>query len=518
MSMASLSADGFAPLAAGCPSSSSPRAPRSPTVSRGSTPVPMTTLRSRSALASSSRAFARSRGAARANDPSCSPRAIYVSIPPSVGSSAARPKSSSVPRNSPSSSCSCVGLTRYSAARRSSTTSGTSRTTAPRTSSTSTSAICATRSTGPSIATTSRPFAAPGTASWHRPTMSRAIPIRLRLAALFATGTALVIGVGGAVFVTELSGALTNSLATGIESRAVLIATASRTRPVLSTGSRASNSFAQVLSSRGVVLDSSGLEARHALVAPTKLATITTRGILLPEPLGDGDDGLLYLESLPRGHDVLVVGTSLQPVDEALDNIEASLLIGGPVAVVLDAIASYMLAAEALRPVERLRRQAAAISEHDETTSRDIPRTDDEVAALARTLNDLLYRLQGALGRQRGFVSAAGHELRTPLANLKLELELAQRPGRSREELLAAIAGSADEVERLATVTGRLLLLAQSDERAPLVLRNHLDVVPVLTAAVDSCATIARERDVDLHLALRDPRLVADVDEVALSQ
>ncbi|HEY5273677.1 MAG TPA: ATP-binding protein [Acidimicrobiales bacterium] len=348
--------------------------------------------------------------------------------------------------------------------------------------------------------------------------MSRAIPIRLRLAALFATGTALVIGVGGAVFVTELSGALTNSLATGIESRAVLIATASRTRPVLSTGSRASNSFAQVLSSRGVVLDSSGLEARHALVAPTKLATITTRGILLPEPLGDGDDGLLYLESLPRGHDVLVVGTSLQTVDEALDNIEASLLIGGPVAVVLAAIASYLLAAGALRPVERLRRQAAAISEHDETTSLDIPRTDDEVAALARTLNDLLYRLQGALGRQRGFVSAAGHELRTPLANLKLELELAQRPGRSREELLAAIAGSADEVERLATVTGRLLLLAQSDERAPLVLRNHLDVVPVLTAAVDSCATIARERDVDLHLALRDPRLVADVDEVALSQ
>lgn len=347
--------------------------------------------------------------------------------------------------------------------------------------------------------------------------MDRPIPIRFRLAALFAAGTALVIGVGGAVFVTELSGALTNSLATAIETRAGVIATASRTRPVLSAGS-ASNSFAQVLSPRGGVIDSSGVDAQRPLVASTSLRSVGAHGILLPKRLSNGDDGLLYLARLPGSHDILVVGTSVHTVDEALDNIEASLLVGGPIVVVLAAIASYLLAGGALRPVERLRRQAAAISEHDATTSLDVPRTDDEIAALARTLNELLERLQGALGRQRGFVSAAGHELRTPLANLKLELELAQRPGRSREELLEAVAGCADEVERLALITERLLLLAKSDEHAPLIIRNHVDIAPVLKAVVDSFAGIARERDVEMHLGITDPPLDADVDDIALSQ
>ncbi len=64
--------------------------------------------------------------------------------------------------------------------------------------------------------------------------------------------------------------------------------------------------------------------------------------------------------------------------------------------------------------------------------SLDVPGTRDEIAALGRTLNGLLARLEGLLNRERGFTAAAGHELRSPLARLKTELELAGRPGRSR--------------------------------------------------------------------------------------
>lgn len=352
--------------------------------------------------------------------------------------------------------------------------------------------------------------------------MARPIPIRLRLAGLFAAGTALVIGVGGAVFVNELSGGLTNSLATAIESRAALIVNASRTRPsvALEESRPRSNAstFAQVLSPSGSVLSSSGAEARRALVSPGNLTQLSARGLLLQRSLGDGDDALLYLERLPRRDSVLVVGTSLQTVDEALDNIEVSLLVGGPIAVLLAAIASYLLAGAALRPVERMRRQAATISEHDETSSLDVPRTDDELAALARTLNELLARLQGALGRQRGFVSAAGHELRTPLANLKLELELARRPGRNHDDLIEAITAATEEVERLAMIADRLLLLAQSDERAELIVRRRVDIVPVLASAIESFTGIARERGVHLNLEADEPIIEADVDDGALRQ
>ena len=70
-------------------------------------------------------------------------------------------------------------------------------------------------------------------------------------------------------------------------------------------------------------------------------------------------------------------------------------------------------------------------------------------------MNDLLGRLQRALSRQRAFVADASHELRTPLAVLRGELELADRPGRSREELAAAVRSAAAEADRLARITRR---------------------------------------------------------------
>ena len=145
------------------------------------------------------------------------------------------------------------------------------------------------------------------------------------------------------------------------------------------------------------------------------------------------------------------------------------LAVGGAVFIAVAGLGAYGLARAALSPVERLRRQVAALSERGAAPGAgvaavEVPPTQDEVAALAGTMNDLLGRLQRALARQRAFVADASHELRNPLAVLRGELELAARPGRGLAELTAAVRGAGAEAERLARLTEDLLLLARSDE------------------------------------------------------
>jgi two-component system, OmpR family, sensor kinase len=98
-------------------------------------------------------------------------------------------------------------------------------------------------------------------------------------------------------------------------------------------------------------------------------------------------------------------------------------------------------------------------------------------------MNDLLGRLHDALARQRAFVADASHELRTPFAVLSAELELAAKPGRSREELVAAVTNASEEAARLNLLTNDLLLLATSDEDRFAARISPTDVADLLTKA-----------------------------------
>lgn len=170
----------------------------------------------------------------------------------------------------------------------------------------------------------------------------------------------------------------------------------------------------------------------------------------------------------------------------ALSQVERELAVAGAVFVAVAGAGAYVLAAAALSPVERLRRQVASISASAAVASLEVPATNDEIAALAVTMNDVLGRLQRALARQRAFVSDASHELRTPLAVLRGELELAGRPGRDRDELAAAVAAAEAEAARLSRITDSLLLLARSDEDR-LVMRTELtDIGELLRTSADA--------------------------------
>jgi two-component system, OmpR family, sensor kinase len=173
---------------------------------------------------------------------------------------------------------------------------------------------------------------------------------------------------------------------------------------------------------------------------------------------------------------VLVVGAPTEARADTLERLLVQLLIAAPIALLLASLLAYGLATAALRPVESMRRQAAAIRPSDRGRRLPVPDTDDEIARLGETLNDLLERLESARERERRFVADASHELRTPLALLRSELELAQRRPRSREELESALASAAEETERLSRLAEDLLALARADADGLALRRDEVHV------------------------------------------
>jgi signal transduction histidine kinase len=174
---------------------------------------------------------------------------------------------------------------------------------------------------------------------------------------------------------------------------------------------------------------------------------------------------------------------------DALHELALVLLAGGAVAVLVACLAGWVVAGWALRPVERIRAQASAITISGMDRRLPVPRTRDELHSLAGTLNDMLDRLDRSLRSEREFLERAGHELRTPLTALRAEVDLALHRQRTPDELTAALRSVGQETDRLARLADDLLVLARADDgrlplhREPVRLRELLASTAALFAA-----------------------------------
>ena len=137
----------------------------------------------------------------------------------------------------------------------------------------------------------------------------------------------------------------------------------------------------------------------------------------------------------PVDEGFLVVGTSREDADEALAALRNQLLIAGPLALAVAGGLGYLVAGAGLRPIERMRARAATISARTAGERLPVPAADDELRRLALTLNAMIERLDDGLQRERRFVAEASHDLRTPLALMLTEVELALAQPRTPEEL-----------------------------------------------------------------------------------
>ena len=177
----------------------------------------------------------------------------------------------------------------------------------------------------------------------------------------------------------------------------------------------------------------------------------------------DGDDYLVVSEDTDDG--VVVVGQSVDDAAEALATVTTQLAVAVPLVVLLMAVTTWIVVARALRPVERMRREVAAVTSSRLDRRIAEPGTHDEIGRLASTMNEMLDRLDASQTAQRRFISDASHELRSPLASLRQFAEVARaHPGRvDATDLSDAIL---DEGARLERLVDGMLALARADERA----------------------------------------------------
>jgi signal transduction histidine kinase len=175
-----------------------------------------------------------------------------------------------------------------------------------------------------------------------------------------------------------------------------------------------------------------------------------------------------------QGQITLIADRSLADVNETIGSVTAALLLGVPALVALTALLAWYLAGRALRPVELIRAEAASIT--GSTIHRRVPEpaSADEVGRLARTMNAMLDRLEESSTRQRQFVSDASHELRSPVAAIRAQLEVGLRRGASTAWPQVA-RRVLDEDHRLEAAVGELLELARVEEGAT-VGPTHVDV------------------------------------------
>ncbi len=337
--------------------------------------------------------------------------------------------------------------------------------------------------------------------------------IRLRVALVFTLSLAVAFALGSWLFLTQLQAQLVRNT---LQARLVpyLPAAAQGRGPI----SAPEKLLVQVIGPLGRVTRHSGDAGTAPMLSASQLGRARAR-LFTGTVTVDGEQVSVAAERAGPPGTVVVAGSATedQLVTRTVQTSTTALIAGGVVFVLIGGLGAYWLAAAALSPVERMRRQVAALSVGDTAGGVQVPRTRDELAALAGTMNDLLARLHEVLARQRGFVADASHELRTPLAVLGAELELAGRPGRSRSELASAVANAEDEVARLTRLTNDLLLLARSDEGRLPVRPAPADVGLLLVSSAERAA--ARAAEAGVRCAVDAPAgLVADLDEDRIRQ
>ncbi|WP_030441458.1 sensor histidine kinase [Actinoplanes subtropicus] len=327
------------------------------------------------------------------------------------------------------------------------------------------------------------------------PSLRRRLGVRLRSALAAAVVVAIAsLLAGGVLFVTARA-ILLDNINTAANDKAAQIAaalTSGSDLPTLLRPSARDRTVVQILDAAGRVE-----AASDALAGETAISALRPgpgerikEQRHLPgvheEPFWIVAQGV----STPVGNRTVLVAESLDTVGDGSDAVIVALLLGLPLLALTVGVATFLFVGRTLRPVEAMRLQAATITAHNLHERLPVPATDDEIAALASTMNTMLDRIEASSAAQRRFVGDASHELRSPLATVQANADLLETAG-----LPATAARSVGRIRtestRMARLVEDLLLLARADNDQLRTRRQDVDL--------DDLVYTERERLAELH-------------------
>jgi two-component system OmpR family sensor kinase len=314
------------------------------------------------------------------------------------------------------------------------------------------------------------------------PQPDRRPPLRLRphtlrgrltlVFALVTLGLSLAVGVAVDVqYRSALRSAVDQGLDTrfvGAEQQVEAARSAKTLQPVIPDA----EGLAQVLDPRGAIIAGAPrtLRRRPVLTQAQFRAALHHR-IRVEADTGPRGDRVRLLAGPAKTGDVVIVGTTLEEVTSAQHRLELALAVSLPLLAALVTALGWFIAGAALRPVQAMIVEADEISAR---AARQAPRrltvpdqAGDELIELARTLNHLLERIENSYERERVFLDDASHELRTPIAIARGELELARMQAEDGTETAASLDSALEEVDRLEHLASSLLVLARTRAAGP---------------------------------------------------
>ena len=206
------------------------------------------------------------------------------------------------------------------------------------------------------------------------------------------------------------------------------------------------------------------------------------------------------------GSYIVLVGEGTQAVVTTLQALGVSLAAWTPVVVGVSALATFVLVRRSMRSVDQIRSRVAEITFSDLAGRVPVPDGRDEIAALARTMNEMLGRIEAGHAAQQRFVADASHELRNPLATIISTLDVAaDHPELLDREL--AISTLMPEAHRMRSLVDDLLLLARADEHGLPMGHDDVDLDDLAATAVDK---LRRESSLSVRVDIRPARVTGD--------
>jgi len=300
-----------------------------------------------------------------------------------------------------------------------------------------------------------------GPAGWWRQRSLRA-----RLTLITSAGLALALTGAAVLLVNALRVSLIRGLDDSARQGAVTVATLIDQNRLPSPVPVAAGTITiQVLNAQGRITDTSpGADRLVPMLSPAQAqaAARTGQGSMLNGPPLGMPELLRVVAVAASGHHIVIAAVSFAQVRDSLATLAKALVIGTPLLFGLLALATWLVTGYTLRPIAELRRGAGEVTETGVPRDLPVPPARDEVRSLAVTLNDMLSRLADAQQRQRDLVSDTAHELRSPIASIRAQLEVALDHPDGLDWAQTARDVHADTL-RLARLTEDLLLLARLD-------------------------------------------------------